>query len=408
MSKLAPSLIKYIVRASIKVKGVVEKPDVIGAIFGQTEGILGADLNLRELQRTGRIGRIEVNIKSLKGNSEGEIIIPSALTSSETSLIAATLETIERIGPCQAEIKLLKVEDAMEDKRQFVMDKAKEILKGLMQTSATGTEEIGEQLKESVRTEEITTYKGIPSGPGLEEADNIIIVEGRADVIKLLKLGIKNVIAVEGTSVPKEVAELSKGKETTVLVDGDRGGDLIIRELLQVANVNFIARAPIGREVEECTEKEIFKSLRDKVPVKEFKPISNNGDREEKPFASRRPSGRYERPSRPYRTLRLKAEQKELFKKTLDDIVGTRAAFIFNQKSELLGRVPLNELLNTIRVIEDPYAIVVDGKIDHEVESIARKKNTIKFLVGREKETLSSPITIVSKEDLQDEKATKS
>src|SRR3989338_1437119 len=118
MSKLAPSLIKYIVRASIKVKGVVEKPDVIGAIFGQTEGILGADLNLRELQRTGRIGRIEVNIKSLKGNSEGEIIIPSAITSSETSLIAATLETIERIGPCQAEIKLLKVEDAMEDKRQ--------------------------------------------------------------------------------------------------------------------------------------------------------------------------------------------------------------------------------------------------------------------------------------------------
>jgi len=353
---------------------------------------------------TGR--RMPLNL-SMK-DSEGEIIIPSALTSSETSLIAATLETIERIGPCQAEIKLLKVEDAMEDKRQFVMDKAKEILKGLMQTSATGTEEIGEQLKESVRTEEITAYKGIPSGPGLEEADNIIIVEGRADVIKLLKLGIKNVIAVEGTSVPKEVAELSKGKETTVLVDGDRGGDLIIRELLQVANVNFIARAPIGREVEECTEKEIFKSLRDKVPVKEFRPISNNGDREEKTFVSRRPSGRYERPSRPYRTLRLKVEQKELFKKTLEDIVGTRAAFIFNQKSELLGRVPLNELLNTIRVIEDPYAIVVDGKIDHEVESIARKKNTIKFLVGREKETLSSPITIVSKEDLQDEKATKS
>src|SRR3989344_954771 len=223
MSKLAPSSTKYIVRATIKAKGVVEKPDVIGAIFGQTEGLLGSDLNLRELQRTGKIGRIEVNVKSIKGNSEGEIIIPTSLSSAETALIAATLETIERIGPCTATIKLLKVDDAMENKRKFVVDKAKQILQGLVETSTLDVDEISEQIKESVRTHEITSYQGLPAGPGISESDNILIVEGRADVLNLLKFGIKNAIAIEGTSVPQQIVALAKEKETTALTDGDRG-----------------------------------------------------------------------------------------------------------------------------------------------------------------------------------------
>ena len=134
MSKLAPTSIKYVVKAKIKAKGVVEKPDVIGAIFGQTEGLLGTDLNLRELQKTGKIGRIEVNIESKKGSSVGEIIIPSAMDSAETALIAATLETIERIGPCEAEIKLEGVEDSRKEKREFIMDRSKDILQKLMKT----------------------------------------------------------------------------------------------------------------------------------------------------------------------------------------------------------------------------------------------------------------------------------
>src|SRR3989338_8194187 len=187
MSKLAPTTIKYQIKANITATGVVEKPDVIGAIFGQTEGLLGSELNLRELQRTGKIGRIEVKIKSENGKSDGTIIIPSALNSSETALIAATLETIDRIGPCTAAVKLEKVEDVMEDKRSAVISKAQEILKTMMETSEPNIEEVSEQIKESVRSGEITIYQGLPAGPDVATADNLIIVEGRADVLNLLR-----------------------------------------------------------------------------------------------------------------------------------------------------------------------------------------------------------------------------
>src|SRR3989344_7510480 len=271
MSKLAPNSIKYVIKAHIKASGVVEKPDVIGALFGQTEGILGADLNLRELQRTGKIGRVEVKIKSENGKSEGTIIIPSSLTSSETALIAATLETIDRIGPCTAVVKLESVEDVMEDKRKQIIEKAKGILKNMIEVNAPDTEEISEQIKESVRSEEITSFEGLPAGPGLRESDSVIIVEGRADVITLLKFGIRNTIGIEGTSVPKPVADLCKEKECTVLTDGDRGGLLIVKELMQVTDVDFVARAPEGKEVEELSKKEVFKALRDKVTAAHFK-----------------------------------------------------------------------------------------------------------------------------------------
>jgi DNA primase len=270
MSKLAPTSTKYLIRASIKAKGVIEKPDVIGAVFGQTEGLLGSDLDLRELQKTGRIGRIEVNIKSSRGKSEGEIVIPTSLDSSETALIAATLETIERVGPCEAEITLVGVEDMRSDKRKFVVEKAQEILKTLVDKGVPDSDEISEQIKEAVRAHEVSSYKGLVCGPGVRDADNIIIVEGRADVLNLLKFGIKNAIAIEGTSLPPQIVGLTREKTSVLFVDGDRGGKLIAKELMQVAEIDYVAVAPEGKEVEELTKKEAFKSLREKVTAEEF------------------------------------------------------------------------------------------------------------------------------------------
>ncbi len=387
MSKLAPSSIKYIIKAKIQADGVVEKPDVIGAIFGQTEGLLGPDLDLRELQRTGRIGRIEVDIKFDKGNSYGEILIPSSLDSPETALIAATLETIERIGPCSAKIKLTSVEDVRSMKRKFVVEKAKEILKSLFESGVPDTSEISEELREAVRADELTSYNGLPCGPNLLTSDSIIIVEGRADVINLLKHGIRNAIAIEGTSVPEAIIKLSKEKIATALVDDDRGGDLILKELLQVADIDYVARASNGKEVEELSKKEIFKALREKISAEQFKLEKGNfiEKKEEKPKKEK---------------IKLLEEQKELFKKTLEELVGTRAAYIFNSNSEILGKVPIKELFNTIKRIEDPFAVVIDSKVTQKLESIARKRN-IKFLVGMEKEKFDTPITVLSREDLE-------
>ena len=439
MAKLAPTSTKYLIKAKIKADGVIEKPDVIGAVFGQTEGLLGSDLDLRELQRSGRIGRIEVEIESKEGKSEGEITIPSSLDASETAMIAATLETIDRVGPCKAEIELLSVEDMRSEKRKYVVDKAKDILKGLVETGIPDTEAISEEIKEAVRTQEISSYEGLPCGPNLTDADSIIIVEGRADVINLLKFGIRNTIAIEGTSIPAPIVDLVKEKVVTLFTDGDRGGQLIAKELIQKApEIDFFTSAPEGKEVEELTKKEVYKALRDKMPAEQFKSkLGKTSTRESKPrherkertertsrYSRDRPSGRRERSSgsrdrhsrggrdsrgrggrsgfgrdREERAPRATLKQKEVFKGMLDGLVGTRAACILDEGNQVLGKVPITELENTIKTLDKPFAIIFDGKVDANLNFLAKKKN-VKFLVGMEKETLRTSVCVMDKNDL--------
>ncbi len=402
MAKLAPTSTKYTIRAKIKAKGVIEKPDVIGAVFGQTEGLLGMDLDLRELQKTGRIGRIEVTLKSVMGNSEGEIEIPSSLDAAETALIAATLETIERIGPCTAEIKLISVEDARESKRKYVIDKAKEILQNMMEGTGPTADELSEKLKENVRVGEVKNYHGLPCGPGLMEGDAIVVVEGRADVVNLLKFGIRNTVAVEGTSIPQPVVDLAKQKSVTLLVDGDRGGLAIVREMMAKTEIDYVAQAPAGMEIEELSKKEVFKLLRDKVSSEQFRSEvieKGNGLPERKARDARRTRTEREATVVTAPTVELTEEQVELFKRTLDELVGTRAACIFTEDNTLLGRVPLSELANALETLENPYAVVIDGKVDYTTSSVAKTKGA-RLVIGTEKDHFTSSIPILDRADL--------
>src|SRR3989339_999572 len=273
MGKINPVSSKYIVHTSIQIDGVVDKPDVIGAIFGQTEGLLGSDLELRELQRSGKIGRIEVNLDTRSGKTKGEIILPSSLDKAETAIIGAALEIIQRIGPCNAKVRVENIEDVRISKRQFVIERAKELLRTLTDAVLPNSQEIAEEVAASVRVMEITEYgrERLPAGPDVEEAAEIIVVEGRADVINLLKNGFKNAIAINGTSVPATIIELCKKKTVTVFVDGDRGGNLIVQELLSVTDLDFVTRAPDGKEVEELTKKEIHKCLRARIAAEQVK-----------------------------------------------------------------------------------------------------------------------------------------
>jgi DNA primase len=232
---------------------------------------LGQDLDLRELQRTGRIGRIDVDTISEEGKTKGTVLVPSSLDISETSLVAAALETIDRIGPCSSEIKIKNVSDVRAMKREFMIDRAKEILQNLVGEEIPPSSTITEKIKESVRTTQIQEYYGLPAGPDVLNSDEIIVVEGRADVINLLKNGVRNVIAVEGAVIPKEIVELSRKKITTLFVDGDRGGDLIVKEAIQLCDIDYITRAPMGKEVEELSKKEIFKLLRDRISAEQYK-----------------------------------------------------------------------------------------------------------------------------------------
>jgi len=260
---------KYLIHAKISADGVIERPDVVGAIFGQTEGLLGSDLDLRDLQKSGRIGRIEVNLKLKNGKARGTIDIPSSLDKVETAILAAALETIDRIGPCVSKIEVVKIEDVRASKRKWIVERAKQILIEAFDTTVPESQELAEEVKQSVRTEELCYWgpERLPAGPNIDDSDAILIVEGRADVLNLLKYGIKNAIAIGGTNVPSSIAELSKNKAVTAFTDGDRGGELIIKELLRVADIDYIARAPDGKGVEELVQKEIVRALRQKVPV---------------------------------------------------------------------------------------------------------------------------------------------
>ena len=258
---------KYLIHADFVVDGVVERSDVVGAAFGQTEGLLGDDLAIPDLQDSAKLGRIDVSVESEGGQSFGHITVASSLDRVETATLAAGLEAVERIGPCRAEVEVERIEDVRAAKRREVVDRAKELLANAFDEGAIDSDDILEEVRESVRVEDVTEYAGYPAGPNVESSDAAVVVEGRADVVTLLGYGIKNAVAVEGTNVPDEIAALTGEKTTTAFLDGDRGGDMILRELDQVGDLDFVARAPDGESVEDLSRAAVDAALREKQPA---------------------------------------------------------------------------------------------------------------------------------------------
>lgn len=265
---------KYLIHAQFRASGVVERSDVVGAIFGQTEGLLGVQLDLRDLQESSKVGRIAVEMSTNDGQSRGTITIASGLDRVETAVLAAGLETIERIGPCRAEFEVSNLEDARAAKRREVVSRAADLLADFEEQVLT-SHELVEAVRQNVRVEDVTDYEGFPAGPRVANTDAIIVVEGRADVVQLLKYGIKTAIAVEGTDVPDEIADLTRERTVTAFLDGDRGGNLILRELAQVGNVDYVAFAPPAKSVEDLDREEMLAGLRKKVPFEEIKDVGS-------------------------------------------------------------------------------------------------------------------------------------
>lgn len=379
MGKLAQATSKYTIFAKFDADGTVEKPDVIGAVFGQTEGLLGQELDLRELQRTGRIGRIDVEMASRNGKVSGVITIPSSLDGSETALIAACCETIERVGPCNASVIVEKIEDVRASKRKYVIDRAKELLEKILDIGMEA-QEISEQIKEAVRSSEITTYEGLPAGPNIANSDSIVIVEGRADVMNLLRSGIKNAIAIEGTSVPEAVAKLTKEKMTTVFLDGDRGGDLILKEILAVGEIDFVSRAPRGKEVEELTKKEIFKALREQAPIDQYKQefMGANGSEKIRQPAEQR--SLIDVPDQKKMPKKIDGEIIDKLKGVLNELTGTRAAYFMDDGMNILGKVPVKEMFNVMKELR-PDTLVFDGEVDQKLITFSGQRG-VRYIAG--------------------------
>jgi DNA primase len=344
---------KYVIHAKFEVNGIVEKPDVIGAIFGQTEGLFGPELDLKELQKNNRIGRIEVEVKTEHNKSYGTITVTSSLNKAATAILAAAIESVERVGPWEAKVQIEKIEDLRDLKRKQIIRRAKEILRKWTLESLPETDEILREISDVIKPCEITTYgpEQLPAGPNIDSSSSIIVVEGRADVHNLLRCGIRNVIAIEGAKIPETIVKLSKEKEVTVFLDGDRAGDLILKELLQTINVKYVARAPPRKEVEELTCREIMNALKEKVPASEVRI-------------------KYARVSVPAKIV-----------ETIEELKGTLEAVLFNENLEVIAKIPVSELAEKLPTIENVSTIVFDGIITQRLVDLAEEKG-VKLLVG--------------------------
>ncbi|QDA30976.1 DNA primase [Thermococcus indicus] len=410
---------KYVIYAEFEASGIVERPDVVGAIFGQTEGLLGDDLDLRELQKTGRIGRIRVEVHTKAGKTYGTITVPSSLDRVETAILAAALETIDRVGPAEANIKVLRIEDVRATKRKYIIERAKEILEGLMEQEIPETQELTEEVKKAVRAKELIEYgpEKLPAGPHVPFSDSIIVVEGRADVLNLLKHGIKNAIAVEGTSVPETIIKLSKERIVTAFTDGDRGGELILKELLQVADVDYVARAPEGKEVEELTKKEIVKSLRSKVPAEQViteifykgrnfydvikekeKAKAREERKEERKPVAHAPSQVQRKPEKPERPepkreeriikpiQQPKPSELDEFGEFIEKVKASKEsmALLLDKDKNILAEIPVREMTGRLKERKDVYAVVFNGVITQRLIDTVSESG-VKYLVGARK-----------------------
>lgn len=385
MGKIAQVSSKYIINATLKAEGLIDRPDIIGAIFGQTEGLLGKEMELRELQKTGRIGRIDVESSDKDGKTTAHIKIPSSLDKTQTAIIAAAIETIERIGPCNGKIILDKIEDVRSEKRDYIQERAKEILSKLIK-EGEDSGEIQKEVSTSVKEAEVISYGAdkVSAGPDVDSGEELIIVEGRADVLALLRAGVTNVVSVNGTIIPRTVIDLMKTKKVvTVFIDGDRGGELILKSIKQFGRVDFLARAPDGKEVEELTGKEIIKCLRSKESVP-------NEEVSEKPR-------RYDNDERAHQSGNVK--NADFFRGIMDDIAGKGVARIYNADLKLLGEIPVSDL-RSVRALGDVNAIVADAPVNDSLLYIAQDSNA-QVLVGTKIETRKrSRVKILTKRTL--------
>ena len=364
---------KYVIKASFKVDGVVEKHDVIGAIFGQTEGLFPKEFELRELQKSGKIGRIDIELSSATDMTTGSIMVPSSLDRAETAIIAAAMETVDRVGPCESNVKIDQITDIRVEKRSQIVQRAKELMRSWVVKEGQEIERLLDEVQREDKKVKTVQYgrERLAATPDISKIDEIIVVEGRADVNNLIKSGFTGVIALEGVKVPNTIKNLAQKKEITAFLDGDRGGDLILQELLQVAKPTYVARAPRGKEVEELTPEEIREALAKRVPLEEPK---------EAPARRAPPEEPKEAPAR-----RAPPEEEPKARSELVPVVnslkGTLEAVLLKGDGSQAARIPVSELVDRLKEAQGVSVVVFDGIVTGRLIDTAKERN-ISTIVG--------------------------
>ncbi|MEM1984357.1 MAG: DNA primase DnaG [Candidatus Korarchaeum sp.] len=375
---------KYIAKLEVSVNGVVETSDVIGAIFGQLEGLLGPELELKELQRTGKIGRINIKLRREGEGSKGVVELYSGLDKVRTALLIAAMETIDKVGPYQASFKLIRIVDEREERRNEIARRATEILKNWSIEKEDSFRRLIEFVERESAKSSFMLYgeEQLPAGRGIEESPEIIVVEGRADVMNLLKYGFDNVIAMGGAleRVPKSLVKLISEKEAIAFVDGDRGGEMVLRTLLEQTDIDYVARAPDGKVVEELTAKEIRKALSSAVPADDVRRelgISLTREKyvqvESKPV----PESRTTSYDVDERLLRIP----EMFRGFYERVRNTDKVIFLDDDLNVVKETSVGELLNELNDLKGVRYIVYDRVITQRILDRAYEVG-VKAIVG--------------------------
>lgn len=352
-------IVKYNVRLSFKVDGLVERADIIGAIFGQTEGLLGPEMNLNELQRVSKVGRIEVNVRVSGNSTAGDVIIPMSTDIDTCALIAAAIESIDKVGPFDCGYKLEAIDDVRAAKKDDIVKRAKEI----KQRWATKTVSEGETMLKDVHqgsTGRLSSYgpSKLTCGSGVYESGWIILVEGRADVINLLRAGYDNAIAIEGAKIDDSIKDLCSTKDKVVaFTDGDRAGGFILKGLKSVVSVDYELRADPGIEVEELTPQRIDEILRPVVKQIEA------GD------------------APPRELSGPEKEVQEVAGRVFPKLNETLEAVALNAKEKEVFRVPISELVGKLSTQSGVSFLFLDGIVTQRLLNAARDAG-VKYLVG--------------------------
>jgi DNA primase len=317
---------------------------------------------------------------------------------------------VDRVGPCSAKITLEKVEDVRDSKRKRIIDRAVALLRVWEGETSPGAQEITDKVTRETKSAEITRFEGLPAGPAVQESDTIIVVEGRADVLALLRAGIKNVVAVEGTSIPPSIIKLAKTKEIIAFLDGDRGGDLILKELSQVTDIKFVARAPTGREVEELTTKEIAKALRNKVPASQITGKIKRRASESTTRASASPKRRTRRTTQKTGTQRRTTTRSKTTSRSVsrpkrsripkpirefaEKIQQTMTAIILDKDKNVLKEIHVAELATILQQIEEAKTILLDGVVTQRLVDIADERGVTLIIGARIGNVVKRPVKI--------------
>ena len=360
-------IVKYHVKLSFDVDGLVERADIIGAIFGQTEGLLGPEMNLNELQRVSKVGRIEVTTTSTENTTNGNVLLPMSTDVDTCALISAAIESIDKVGPFDCSFKLDAIDDVRASKKEDIVRRAKEIKQKWSTKSVSEGDTMLKDVHESIAGK-VTTYgpNKLPCSTGVFDSPWIILVEGRADIINLLRAGFDNALAINGATIDESIKEMCKSKKKIVaFLDGDRAGGMILQELKSVVNVDIELRADSGIEVEELTPQRVADILKDtSIEMKKLGTGSPTISEDDKSLAT-------------------------VISKIYPDLNETLESVALDDKDNQLFKIPISELVNKLSTQTGVKYLILDGIITQRLLDNA-KTSGIGCIVGHRAAKLSN------------------